>query len=386
MTSARERQQRRRQQRESMVRRAGPHEPQIRSASEKPRREIKIPGGRFWFLVPLGVVVLFGVIAVLGSIKPPEQVVPANGIWLDASWTHVERPDAELIAYSDALRRSEIGHIFAFVSSLKADATWAGLPDERNRFSDVEPLVRAFPARLRQVYPGARIYGWIEVRASTPVGYRLDSPQVQRVVAEFAARVVRLYGYDGVFLDVKPVFDGNEDYLALLRAVRANLGLEVPIAVSAAPDYTPEGTALNLPAQIAPGTYWAREYKQRVALQADKVVVMAYNSYIADPIDYLEWVAFQVESFSEAMLGMDSGSRLMISLPNYANNPPAHFSAAESLAGGLDGVARGRNRLSAAQAAMLGGIAIYSDRDLTSSDFDLVRSKWLESAPVEAGG
>jgi len=45
-------------------------------------------------------------------------------------------------------------------------------------------------------------------------------------------RLVSEFGFRGIFLDAEPVWDGDQDFLALLRAIRGSVGISVPISAA----------------------------------------------------------------------------------------------------------------------------------------------------------
>ena len=69
---------------------------------------------------------------------------------------------------------------------------------------------------------------------------------------------------------------------------------------------------------------------------------------------------------------------ILISVPNYDGQSPAHDPAIESLAGALDGVRRGMNDLDETLQPRLQGVAIFSDNALNTADWQLYRQKWLQ--------
>lgn len=379
MSSARERHERRKKRRADRARRMSSQ--QVASSDsprprERPTFKLNIPGARYLLLIPAAVLLVIGVVALLGLINPPEAETYPNAIWLGRNWTYSDRPDSDFESLAAEMRESNVGTVYAFISSMKVDGTWSGDPDGRNRFTEVEESVLSFAGRFRQVFPEVTLYAWIEVRATTPEGYRLDSTQVQQTVADLSRTSIETYGYDGVLLDVKPLFDGNEDYLQLLRTVRGSVGLDATIAVAVPPDLTPTDADLTLPPQIAPGTVWSAEYKQRVVLQADTLVVTAYNSYLTSPLDYINWVAYQVQAFMNAPGDIQTDTRVVISIPAYDDNLPAHDSSVESIASALDGVRRGLEAFDETLLPRLRGVAIFPDRDLTPEDWRTFREKW----------
>ncbi len=349
---------------------------QIRPTGSFEMPTLKLPGGRWLLLIPGAVILLVAVIAALGVLNPPDVTLNTNAIWLMNDWTYAQRSDEDLAQLAATLQANRVGTVYAYVSSLREDATWASA-DNIARFNTVEDAVIDFVTRFKQAYPDVALYAWVEVQASTTEGYRLDSPQVQRVVADFSQRTIDVMQFDGVLLDVKPIFDGNPDFPALLQAVRRNIGLETPLAVAVPPDLTPSDAGITLPPQIAPDTVWSLAYKQRIALQADSLVVTAYNSYLNNPVDYITWVSYQVNAYLAAMSAIDTTSQLVISVPQFADRQPAHNATIESLAGALDGVSQTFGTLTDAQRALFKGIAIFADRPLTDEDWRIFREKWV---------
>lgn len=377
MSSARERRKKRRE-RQQMAERVQKNVKQVvpEGRFSLPNINLQLPGGRAWFVVPMALLVVAVVVLGLRLINPPEAVNVPDGIWLDDSVTYTLTDSDDYAALARDLRNNNVGRVFAYVSSLKADATWSGEATGSNRFVDVEVQLGEFVEKMRAAYPSVELYAWVEVVAQTPEGYRLDSEQVQTTVASFSSRMTDRLGFDGVLLDVKPIFSDNADYLDLLTAVRNEIELGTPLAVAAAPDLTPQDADIVVSDIIAPGTLWSREYKQRVALKVDLLAVTAYNSYLTQPVDYIEWVTHQVDTYVEALQEVGSDATLLISVPNYAPNPPAHPEDVETLSGGLDGVRRAWETFDEETRPALDGIAYYTDDQLTDAEWRLIQQKW----------
>jgi len=384
MSKARERQKKRRERQKMTKRVSSPNIRQISPPDALQLPKITLPGGRWLLLILAAIIVFIGVILALGLINPLEVENAPNAIWLDERWTHGERSESEFATFAGTLQDNQIGSIFAYVSSLKADGSWSGILDRRNQFSEVETAVQDFVAQIRAAYPDVELYAWIEVAAATPEGYRLDNPAVHGTVASFSSRMVNRFDFDGVLIDAKPIFDPNEDYISFLRAIRSQIGLDVPMLVAVPPDLTPANTDLNLTNRIAPGTEWPDEYKQRVALQADQLVIGAFNSYQTNPIDYIEWVTYQVDAYTEALNERETGATVLISVPNYAESLPAHDASVENLSAALDGVRRGllfENEDEALELdlSFVEGVAIFTDTDLSANEWRIYRDKWLDN-------
>lgn len=388
MGTARERREKRRQQTQETAEARPRENRQVKAASDGKEPPFKfpinlpfnIPFNRWWLLLPAALILALGLIAILRAINPPEEVVASNAIWLDRTFSYSAPTDNELSTLIADWKTNEITTIYLYASSLKEDASWSGVVTQTNRFMEVEPLVASLLERLNMLYPEAQILAWMEVVADLPI-YRLDSPQVKASVKDFAGRMVNGLKFDGIMLDVKPVFEGNEDLPVLLREVRDEIGLDRPLAVAVPADLTPTGTTLNLPTFIAANTVWSAEYKKRVSIQADQIVVIAYNSYLTDPVDYINWVAYQVQAFTVAL--ENSPSQLFVSIPNYtATNTsdfPPHDNAAETMAGALDGIAVALRGLPADEFARFDGVAIYTDHMLSESEWRILQQKYLNA-------
>ncbi|GAB5492402.1 MAG: hypothetical protein Phog2KO_26170 [Phototrophicaceae bacterium] len=374
MSKARERQKQRRQNHE-MVRKAGQSISQAAPKSQRKLPKFNIPGGQWLLIIPAAGFVLIAVILALRFINPPDTSTPPNGIWLNKSWTYIEHNSEELEEITTSFIRNDIGAIFLYTSSLRADGTWSGLADENNRFTDVEPQIESLVDDIRSAYPSVKLYAWVEVNVQSPE-YRLDQAQIQNTIANFSARMVNQLEFDGVLLDIKPIFEESEDYIQLLRTVKREIGIDTELLVAVPPDLTPSGTELTLPNVIAPGTEWSNEYKQRVALLANQIVISAYNSYQTNPVDYIEWVSYQVDSYVTALSEIDSNTTILVSVPNYEPATQAHDPEIESLAGALDGVVRSANLLDETNSQVLAGVAIFTDELLSDAEWSIYRQRW----------
>ena len=365
-SALRERNIRRRSRQHQVKRRRSPQ--QIRRSGMVRLPEITLPRNRLLYLIPASITVIVAVIAFLASFSPEEaEVVAPNAIWLDKSWTYTGRSDADIFLMVQNLRDNRIGHVYAFTSSLKADNMWSGFDHLTDDFAEVQPFVENFLARFRVAYPQTKVYAWLEVQHGWDV-------LKQIAVSDFAAQLIDEIGFDGILIDAKPIVNGDTTYLSLLRQIRQKIGLDVPLIAVVPPDLTPLESGLNFPSQIAPNTAWDIEYKQRVALQADQLVVTAYHSYRDNPIDYIEWVTYQVKVYQEALEEMDTEASVLISIPNYAEELPAHNPEIETIAAAMDGITIGMQEIEM-PVRYVDGFAVYSDHDLTSEDWRSIRIK-----------
>ena len=327
--------------------------------------------------VPIGIVVLAGVVvAGLSTVGSPEPVSYNNAIWLDKSWTHGEVDDARLGEFASRLRDNQIGTVYAYASTLDINGLWTGGPQGEGGFMDSRDGIVSFVRALREKHTDVKIFAWIEIWTHLdPVdAYRLDDLFLHDNVADFSRLLISDLEFDGIMLDVKPLFAETDDFIRLIRSVRSATGLDVPIAVAVQADLTPLNPDLLELRSIAPGTMWSTNFKKRVMVSADEVVILMYQSYRRDTLDYINWIAHQIQTYLPLL---ETNTRILASVPNYAWPSDAHDPIIENISSALDGVNLGLSKLDEDMREALAGVAIFTDEELDQSLWNVYREKWL---------
>lgn len=379
---ARERQERRKQRQHTPVSSQGRPPRQIAPAGGFKMPEIRLPQDRRILYIIGGVVVILVVILALGRFKNNEEPLPPNALWLGTEWTYEEPDAAGVQALAARLRENQIGTVYAWVSWLKDDETWAGRRDLTNNFSEVESQVKTFVAQFKAAYPEAQLFGWLGVASNKSDGTeRLGEATVQQAVSDMSQRVISEFGFDGVFLNVEPVWNGDEGFLDVLRKVRADLGDTALIAVAVPPDWSPVNVDIPVPPLIVPGTVWEAEYKQRVALLSDQMAVMAYNSGLTSAAnfttaDYELWMAYQVKTFAEVVNLLDTGTMIFIGIPTYPAELPGHDPLVENIGSAIRGIRAGLQE-AGGSASVVQGVAIYADWTTDDTEWAQFKTLWV---------
>lgn len=376
---ARERQQRRKERRvfAEPVARGTSRPRQIRPAGSFQMPQIPVQYLRP-LLLAVGALLFMGtVIMALGMFKNDPTESASNALWIAEDWLYNTHDDDAVRDFVRHLRRHRVGHVYAQITTLDINGEWSGRPGGTNEFEEVEGEVVAFAEQFKRLYPEGRLYGALTINSLlSQEGYRLDDPDIQQTIVDFSVRVVNQMGFDGVMLKVEPIFDGDMDYINLVRAVRDAIGAGNRLAVAVPPDWTPTEADVPVAAIIAPDTVWSREYKRRVALlQVDQIVVSAYNSYLSSAADYTEWVAYQVEAYIDAV-GTFNTTSLIIGVPAFPEALPAHSVEVENMLSSLAGVRRGIQR-AGENGVRLRGLAIYADWAAGDEEWSQFRTHWL---------
>lgn len=332
--------------------------------------KIHFPQGRTAVYIAAGAILFMAVVGLLGRLAGSDSpTLPPNAIWIGTEWTHVEHDRAAIEGLVNRLKERRIGTVYAWVSWLQEDETW--------RSAENFGFVREFATVFNELYPEARLLGWVSFPVQVGAqDYRLDDTELQQNIADFSGRVVTDLGYDGIFLNIEPVWTGDDNFLALLRKVRAEIGGNTPLSVAIPPDWSPIDADIPVPPLIVPGTIWEKDYKQKVALLTDQMAVMAYNSGLSTPEDYSVWVAYQVQAFAEAVSELGGGTEIIIGIPTYEDELPGHSTLVENIESAVQGVNAGIAAL--ANPALIQGVAVYADWETDALEWAQYESFWLK--------
>ncbi len=339
---------------------------------------INIPYARQVGLISLAGVFMLALILLVGLFKNDPVVAAPNAIWLGQEWSHADHTDADIDSLTRQLRDNEIGTIYAWVGTMTPDGRWSAGLDSEDTFNDIEAQVQAFTEQFSRLYPEARLFAWLNIPVISTGENTSTISNEENVgsVSAFSLRMINNLAFDGILLDVEPIFNNDNNYLRLLQRVRGTIGQDVRMGASVPPDWTPIDAGIPTPSVIAPGTIWDVEYKQRVALLVDDVVVQAYNSYLSQPSDYAQWVAYQVEAYALAIDELQTTTNVVIGLPAFTTELPAHDASVENLTLAISGVQQGLSQ-SGDASQVIGGVALFQSLGMDAENWERYRSLWL---------
>jgi hypothetical protein len=314
-----------------------------------------------------GVVTVFGVAAVLyvafapfGDAAPHPFNQNRNAVWLEHRW--LEKPHSaeemeQMFRFLD-----HHGIVYVYPHLIPFDS--AGRLPLHSR-----EQMRAFLAAARRVAPAMKVLPWV---GGLRVGYRRSKPgtldlgdlgQRQRIVAE--CRGLMDEGFDGIHVNVEPVANGDDDFLALLRALRTAVGTGT-LSVSTA---KPGPFALA----FAPNFFWSPAYYGLVGDAVDQVVIMAYDTALPTPALYRRFVAYAAASASGNFV-RSARTRVLVGIPTYEDHGLMHRKGVETPENALAGVVAGlRGR---AGGGTFEGVALYAEWTTDPDDWATYERVW----------
>jgi hypothetical protein len=282
-----------------------------------------------------------------------------NAVWLEHRW--LEKPHSveemeQMFRFLD-----HHGIVYAYPHLIPFDS--AGRLPLHNR-----EQMRAFLASARRVAPNMKLLPWV---GGLRVGYKRsragtidlgDLGQRQRMVAE--CRGLMDEGFDGIHVNVEPIANGDDDYLALLRALRAAVGTGI-LSLSA----TRPGPVA--PA-FAPNFFWTADYYARIADSADQVVLMTYDTAIPTPSLYRRYVAYAARTVT-ANLARSHRTRVLVGIPTYDETGLMHRKGVETPENALLGVVSG---LRGRTGGTFEGVALYAEWTTDPEDWATYERVW----------
>jgi len=276
--------------------------------------------------------------------------------WLSVSWSMEAQDPVQVEVLAGELKALGVDDIFVFVSYVKADGS----------FNQTFDFAAEFVAALKGHAPELRAFAWIGIPVSLPGAMpasQLRSPEIGRTIADFTRFAVTDLGFDGVHINAELIADEDSAFLELLAAIDEALPAGAHLSATAHPLRLDE-TATVMP-YPAVAHHWSAPYLRRAAQHVDQIVLMAYDSGLVFPRDYLHWTRYQVARSQEA-LG-DTSAELIIGASVSEEWTMSHQTQAETLSLFLAG-------LQAALAERLDGIALYPFWELDKRETQLIAS------------
>jgi hypothetical protein len=291
-----------------------------------------------------------------------------NAAWLGVEWAMEPHDPDQIAMLASELRDRQITTIYVYVSYLKPDQA----------FNPTYAHAAEFASNLKAVAPNMSVQAWLGIPVKAPdgspvvSGYTdLTNADIRTTVVEFSRFAVEELGFVGVHLDPEPILSGDVSLLALLDEVRAGIGPDTQLSISAR-EITPVFPEADL--IFNRWFTWRADYYREVAARVDEVAVMVYDSHAPSAWLYEQWVRFQVIALTTSLA--DSDKVVWIGIPTSEERTTSHDPAAENVVTGLTGLVAGLNDLDA-RPNVVTGVAIYPYWETTDDEWAVYQSMWL---------
>lgn len=303
-------------------------------------------------IVPLGAYAISLRVQYAGD--PTTRTRNQDALWLGHAWVDGRKTAADVTALAQRLQGTGIRDLYVHTGPLEHDGS---LP-----LAKVSPKARWFVDAMHAAAPAVRVQAWLGdvVQPGKDPGMDLDDSAVRQRVVESASAVLQ-QGFQGIHYDFEPVRSGSKGYLAVLDETRA-LGTTLSVAA----------------AQIDPLWYlhvipvdkwWSQDYFRQVAERVNQVAVMSYDTALPLESLYGGYVAKQTKLALEVT---PPATDLLMGLPAYWENNPAHWGNAETVSAAVRGA-----RLGLGDSPRQNfGLALYVDFAATDEHWAAYRDGW----------
>jgi hypothetical protein len=314
-----------------------------------------------------GLAIALAIAGHLALSLPPEDRAPhpfnqdRNAVWLEHRWLEKPQPVPEMESLLTTLSRRGVQYIYPHLSPFESSGRLP--PHSREQ-------MRLFLQVVHRVAPEMKVLPWI---GGVRVGNRrmrpgtIDLPdlgQRQRIVAECRGLIDE--GFDGVHVNIEPLNDGNDDYLALLHALRNAVGTNKLLSVSAT-----RPAPLTLP--MTRNFVWTAPYYRRVAAAVDQIVIMVYDTGLPTAALYRRYVSYAAH-FMTATLGDEKRVRVLLGVPTYDETGLMHRAGVETLDNALLGVVSGLR--GKGEGGTFEGVALYAEWTTGSEEWAAYEQIW----------
>ena len=297
-----------------------------------------------------------------GDARPHPFNHDRNAVWLEHRWLEREHSEAEMQTLLRGLAARGVTYVFPHLIPFNP----AGRLPVHSR-----QQMRAFLATARLVAPGLRVLPWI---GGVRRGYRRTRPgtidlgdlgQRQRIVAECRGLIDE--GFDGIHINIEPIDDGNDDFLALVRALRTAVGSDHILSLSAS-------RPAPFPIPLAPNFVWTTGYYGRLAVVTDQIVIMAYDTALPTSALYRRYVSYAAAAGTDAILKARSRARVLIGVPTYDETGLMHRAGVETPENAILGIVAGLRGLGGG--GTFEGIALYAECTTDSAEWTVYERLW----------
>jgi hypothetical protein len=339
-----------------------------RSRLTSSRGHVRLEQGRGWsrwaawaVLAGLGVVVL--VVVVQQWVLPEldgDEIPSHNRTWLEFAWTTTPVNQEAVERLGERLAASAIDVVYLEASAWRDDGTL--LEGE---------YARDFAEGLRAAYPDVRVLLWLRMS-----GAQIANADQQAAVVDLANRAVREWNFNGVQMNGRVVYSGDENLIQLLRTLRDTIGPDAMLSVTVPPDRIPTDPEVPIGSSADPELTWDVNYKQRVGLLLiDEIVIMAHASGLEVTSEYERWVAYQVVNYADALDELENPADIIVALPTY-DAAPEHDPEVEDVRTAIRGV-RASIEQSGTAEKWVKGVGLYEYKTTDSLEWALFNEQWL---------
>ncbi len=283
-----------------------------------------------------------------------------NAVWVSHKWVGEESQEADVKELVNNLEAHDIDTVFVHTGPLEPDGTVN--PETYKWAMDFIETAKIFNKDIEY-------QAWLgQIRSSI----NLSDPFIRNNISKLSLVLTEFVGFDGIHFDIEPVWDGDLDFITLLKETNDMIAEDKEISVALA-ELIP-GKFLRV-AQIFHKfkNYNTELNYQNVAQYADQIVVMVYDTSIDDDWLY-KWLVKEQTIRSVNLL---DDKEVFIAIPAYEDVKDGFNPDVENIKNGLYGLLDGLNDIRIDEKSFA-GVAIYSYWEIGESEWQDYEKIWMK--------
>ncbi|MDD5644574.1 MAG: PilZ domain-containing protein [bacterium] len=287
-----------------------------------------------------------------GKLRP--YAFNDNAVWVDISWVDQSRDVEDIEKLGGIFKKLGIKNIFV---KIRRDVDWLWSPEKLN-------YVGSFVNEMKKTNREFEFFAWVEARTEFNEDPNTDLSEESDFdnVVNAAKALCSDYVFDGVLLDLVPVPNGNENFIALIKEIKKRIPDKKAGAVTM--EWGNEGDI----------DVWDSEYYREVSALADFIVLPCYNAYFENTDIYVAWIEEQVSTVSDISM-----SPLFIGVSTVKDSTDAHNAAVENMSNALVGINTAVHNKDT-DPSKIRGVAVMSDWTSTAEDWKNFSSLWSKKS------
>lgn len=283
-----------------------------------------------------------------------------NAVWIGHEWVGEQKDDTEYQELVNNLRYYQIDTVFVHVGPLDKKGT---IDPETYQYS------LSFIEGVKKFDPDIEYQAWLgQIRRKID----LSNEEVVHNISNLSVILTEIIGFDGIHFDIEPVWDGDEEFIALLASVRESLGEEKKISVALA-ELIPQSILWLTEHIYSFENYNSEVNYSNVAQHVDQVVAMVYDLDVHKDWFYKWIVSEQTIRITDLL----DDTEVFIAIPAYDEEKVGFNPKIENVKNGLQGIIKGLNNFRSEE-ENFAGVAIYPYWELDEEEWAIYEELWIK--------
>ncbi|PIR54671.1 hypothetical protein COU74_05280 [Candidatus Peregrinibacteria bacterium CG10_big_fil_rev_8_21_14_0_10_36_19] len=285
-----------------------------------------------------------------------------NAVWLGHEWVGVYKTDSQIQKLVETFRKHDIKTVFVHSGPFEKDG---GVEENGYAFAT------NFIEKAKKFDKEIQYQAWLgQIRGKID----LNDREVRHNMAKQAFIFTQLVGFDGVHFDIEPVWDGDTNFIELLKETKNMIPKNKKMSVALA-EFIPKNF-LWIANHFKPlENYNTEVIYKNVARYADQIITMTYDTSLDKEWKYI-WLVMEQTIRVTSLL---DGKEVFIGLPAYQYDEKKDWfdPEVENIRTGLLGVTRGLNHFRS-ETDNFQGVAIYPFWEIDENEWQIYDDIWLK--------